>query len=90
MDCFARFELLVIYQSYIALCEIRFKTVTWDRTVVARTTICALASGAEFGRSTVSSDSAGDLENLTRTHDMLFCLHLCVSLHCICIGALKS
>ena len=36
--------------------------------------------------STVSGDSAGDLENLTRTHDILFCLHLCVSLHCICIG----
>ena len=35
----------------------------------------------EKGKSTVSSDSAGDLENLTRAHDMLFYLHLCVSLH---------
>ena len=80
----------MIYQSYIALCEIRYRTVTGVRTVAARTTIRALVHGAEFGRSTVSGDSAGDFENLTQTHDMLFCLHLCVSLHYMCIGAPKS
>ena len=42
------------------------------------------------GTSTVSADSAGDLENLTRTHDICFLLHLCVSLHCICIGARRT
>ena len=42
------------------------------------------------GLVTVSGDSAGELENLTRTHDILFWLHLCVSLHCICIGAPRT
>ena len=43
------------------------------------------------GTSTVSGDSAGDLENLTQTHDIyFFLLHLCVSLHCICIGAPRT
>ena len=41
-------------------------------------------------RSTVSGDSAVDLENLTQTHDMLSYLHLCVSLNCICIGAPRT
>ena len=36
---------LVIYQSYIALCEIRFRTMTGVRTVVARTTIRTLVRG---------------------------------------------
>ena len=42
------------------------------------------------GASTVSGDSAGELENLTRTHDILFLLHLCVCLLCICIGAPRT
>ena len=42
------------------------------------------------GTSTVSGNSAGDLENLTRTLDICFLLHLCVSLHCICIGAPRT
>ena len=42
------------------------------------------------GTSTVSGDSVGDLENLTRTRDICFLLHLCVSLHCICIGAPRT
>ena len=42
------------------------------------------------GAPTVLGDSAGDLENLTRTHDTLFCSHLCVSLHCICIGVPRT
>ena len=37
--------------------------------------------GAEKGESIVSGESARDLENLIRTHDMLFHLNLCVSLH---------
>ena len=45
---------------------------------------------AKKGEPTVSGDSARDLVNLTRTHDMLFCLYLCVSLHCICIGAPRT
>ena len=62
----------MIYQSYIALCEIRFRTVIGGRTVVAKNPIRALARGAEVGQATVSGDFAGDLENLTRTHDILF------------------
>ena len=42
------------------------------------------------GTSTVSGDFAGELDNLTRTHDCLFCLHLCVSLHSFCIGAPRT
>ena len=42
------------------------------------------------GASTVSGDSAGDLENLTRTHDILFWQHVCVSLHCMWIGAPRT
>ena len=80
---------LVIYQSYIALCEIRFRTVTWVRTVVSPINKTRFLPGRS-GASTVSGDSAGDLENWTRTHDILFWLHLCVSLHCMCIGAPKT
>ena len=43
-----------------------------------------------FGHIYSSDDSAGELENLTQTHDILFRLHLCVSLHCICIGAPRT
>ena len=42
------------------------------------------------GTATVSGDSAGDLENLTRTREICFRLHLCVYLHCICIGAPRT
>ena len=42
------------------------------------------------GASTVFGDSAGELKNLTRTHDICFRLHLCVSLHCMCIGAPRT
>ena len=42
------------------------------------------------GTLTVSGDSAGELENLTRTHDFLFRLDSCVSLHCMCIGAPRT
>ena len=47
-------------------------------------------AGSLAGASTVSGDSAGDLESLTRTRDILFCFHLCVSLHCMCIGAPRN
>ena len=73
---------LVIYQSHIAHSGIRLRTVTFESEL--------WKSIKPAGASTVSGDSAGELENLTRTHDILFCAHLCVSLHCICIGAPKT
>ena len=67
---------LVIYQSYIALCEIRFRTVIGIRTVIARIQFAPSPKGGRAervsGRSIVSGDSAGDLENLAKTDDFLF------------------
>mgnify|MGYP003702400817 CR=1 FL=1 len=88
-----RIGLFGIYQSHIALCEIRFRTVTGVRTVLAITQIRALSEKggrAEEVRVVYSFwRLCWDLENLTRTQDMWFYLHLCVSLHYICIGAPK-
>ena len=80
---------LVIYQSRIALCEIRLRTVTLSPNCSEPNEQNGIFPGRS-GASTVSGDSAEDLENLTRTHDILFSLHLCVSLHCICIGAPRT
>ena len=53
---FVGFRLTGVYQSHIALCKIRFRTVTGVRTVVARTQICAVSEKGGtrrmFGRST--------------------------------------
>ena len=59
------------------------------RTVTTKSRVRAVAR-SPAGLVTVSGDSAGDLENLTRTHDICFRLHLCVSLQCICIGAPRT
>ena len=49
---------LVIYQSYIALCEIRFRSVIGVRTVVARTQFVPAPKGGLRG------ESSGGLQSL--------------------------
>ena len=64
-------ESLVIYRSCIAICEIRFRTVTSSPNCSEPNEQNGIFPGRS-GASTISGDSAGDLENLTRTHDILF------------------
>ena len=77
-----RIGLFSVYQSLIALVRL-------DSEPQVESKLCGpffsnpfpKGEGIEKGEPIVSSDSARDLEKLTRTHDILFYLHLCVSLH---------
>ena len=78
------------FKNLFFLITIRRIWTLWFRLGTVTTKSSKNCSGVPHGRGTVSGDYAGDLDKLTRAHDICFWLHLCVSLHCICIGAPRT